>query len=1174
MPLSFHRRHSPDAEAMASAPLDANAVTSKPATNWRGRSLQKGEATSQLPHDAGHDPELVGKQPKRSSSFGLGISGMLANSMTKAGESLGGSKKADGGNKSTTTPPVSSSNAFTPANGILGGGSGGGGSGSNGNGKTSGGASAVGALASKQQHHNNAALPDPSHLAQYSLKLSELVNKAFVPCTPGHSSATGSTAGSALAGAAKSATALGGGAHGAGSGGGGGASMGAPPLSSISYEGRKLPSRAIILEVAQTVVSELDYAASVDAYLLRAASRASLKALTLFATRIDSLLVSPTRDPALNFVPTTAKEGQHPPAALEYNLGLVALEWIVEDALERCIEGPPGSLDAGMPHFVSEILTPVRKKMEGTILHVIQPLLASIKSSLTACLSKAVPTPFMGLGPSLSPVSTVTSPGVADIAPFPWGGQGAIGPAMANAATAPSFSSAAAHASALPSGLISPGPGLGSGAATPSSAAVPSTAWLKELEGRLEGARRLLVPRVEERFGQDGEGWYISVAIHLIWKGLMVLTSRVLPTPLSIFAPEKGLTSPPSALSPGAPLLLQHQQLLLAESNKRSPSPAQLTSALKSVSVGVVGGKKEKRADSFDHPKSAMSLSPSGQSTPNLAATASSFSALGSSSSLSARATAHLVAELQAFEKLMLRFSTGFQPSKLKPLVKSSSTAKSAGTKSSSGDERVISQDGPHENDDDDDDDDSSSSSDDDDEDELARAALAEALQAVKSTIIVAQSLETHPEAIVEAISTRAKHCSLPPEVSRAAKATPYLILLHLVYSRMPIHLPHFAPCAQDVEDHIVSVPSPPGAFGYKWADYERAIGGFVGGESWAMALVNEWKEDIQETEQDLDRRERALDQAVIDARKDAKSAADFEDVDHTPTVTRPMTTRMRAQPQEGEGGKEAKSSDDADSLHAIDLHRTISELGGPSDSYDSLPDAMTSSAPTLDHAHASTIVDPASSSQQSLNKAKGSRSFKKSPWASLALKRNKSSQSAVASPSSSSVEASPSASPESSPPRSPPSVARTALASESMTSLSGSVESPPSQAAVVNNALPSPTTAVSTASGASNPVRSKRFWRPTSSQSVSLGAFHLPSGMGMGSMRSTSPRSGSGSKASPTFGPMSSMDGSDNALGPMTEEERQREEMRIERAALRFLKAAVDGVASARTHTHGHGQH
>ncbi|PWN87396.1 hypothetical protein FA10DRAFT_288822 [Acaromyces ingoldii] len=1131
MPLSFNRRTSPDAKAPAAAHLEtmpsATGVAAKPATNWRGRPLHKTDA-AQPPFDAAHDPELAGKHPKRSSSFGMGLGGMLANGMTKAGESLG-SKKAEG----AKTPPGTASGAFTPANGILGGGSVG----------TAAAAPSAGAKA-------NHALPDPSHLAQYSLKLSELVNKAFVPCTGGsHSNGTTSTTGSALAGAAKSATAL----------SGGGASMGAPALSAISYEGRKLPSKAVILEVAHTVVAELDYAASVDAYLLRAASRASLKALTLFATRIDSLLVSPTKDPSLNFIPTTAKEGQNPPGALEYNLGLVALEWIVEDALERCIEGPPGSLDGGMPHFVSEILTPVRKKMEGTILHVIQPLFASIKSSMTACLSKAVPTPFMGLGPSLSPVSTLSSPGVADVAPFP-GGQ-ITGSAAAGAATT-SFSAAAANASALPSGLSSPGPAPGSGAATPSAPVPSSTAWLKELEGRLEGARRLLVPRIEERCGQDGEGWYISVAIHVIWKGLMILTSRVLPMPASVYG-----HAPLSAVSPGASL--QQQQLLLAESSKRSPSPAQLTSALKSVSVGVVGAKKDKRADSFDHPKSAMSFSPSGQSTPNLAAAAASFSALGGSCSWSAKATAHLVAELQAFEKLIIRFSAGFQPSKLKPLTKSSSVTRSAGRKSGSGDEKGHADD---QNGDDDDDSSSSSSDDDDDddEDELARAALAEALHAIKSTIIVAQNLETHPEAILDAVSTRAKHCSLPPEVSRAAKATPHLILLHLVYSRMPIHLPHFAPFAQDAEDQVVSMPSPPGAFGYKWADYERAIGGFVGGESWAVALVNEWKEDIQETEQDLDRRERALDQAAQEATKAAKSAADFEDVDHTPTATRPLTTRMREQPQEQD-----KEGADEDSLDALKLHRSTSATG-QSDSSDSLPDIMTNSAPTLDSANADAVRQAlaapasASSSQHSLHKLDGSKLSKKTPWASLALKRNKSSQSAA-----SSNEISPAASPETSPPQSPPSIPHGAPGS-SVTSLPGSVGSPPSTASATTSVPAGAATAPG--AGGANQTRPKRFWRPNSSQNVSLGGFHLPSGIGRGSIRSSSPR-GNGSKASPTFGPSGGVDGAEHLGsagtghgGPMTEEERLREEMRIERAALRFLKKAVDGVAAARTH--GHSQH
>ena len=376
--------------------------------------------------------------------------------------------------------------------------------------------------------------------------MSELVNKAFFPCTAvGASSSPNSNglgATSTLAGAAKNAAAKTTGTS----------AFPVPALTSIVYEGKRLPSKTVINEIAMTVVAELEYASSVDPYLLRAVSRQSLKALTMFADRIDSLIVTPSKDSSALYIPSTAKEAVHLPAALEFNLGLISLEWIVEDALERCIEGPPGSIDEGLPHFVSEILTPVRKKMETAILRVVQPLLVNAKASLYSTISKSVLAPFAGFGQNLTPISS------------------------ANAAMTP--------------GLMSPS----AGPISPPPIASTNSAWLKELEGKVEATRRLLIPRLADRCGQDGEGWFISVAIHSIWKGLLILTSKSLPVPSALLSKfSNGVIATPL-------------QAFAAEVNKRAPSPAQLTSALKSVSVV---GRTRKGTD-------AMST-PSGTSTPS-----------------------------------------------------------------------------------------------------------------------------------------------------------------------------------------------------------------------------------------------------------------------------------------------------------------------------------------------------------------------------------------------------------------------------------------------------------------------------------------------------------------------------------------------------------------------------
>ncbi|SPO32274.1 uncharacterized protein UTRI_02831 [Ustilago trichophora] len=639
--------------------------------------------------------------------------------------------------------------------------------------------------------------PDPSHLTHFSLLLSDLVNKAFVPCTAGSAPAANTTSvASNVAAAAKGAT--------------------TPKINQITYEGKHLPDKAKIIEIAQTVVGELRYAEAVDAYLLRAVSRQILKALTLFAARVDSLLVSPTKDPGAVRIPTNAKEGLHLPAAMEFNLGLVTLMWIVEDSLERCIEGDRdahgeliadenGAVHDGMPHFVSEILTPVRKRMEGTILHIIQPILAQTKQSIARCISSAVPTPFVSpvtLSPATTSVSATAVAGVTD----------------SGAASPPLTAGIAAAGSGATPGHVSPPLRL--------AEAGPGSAWLRELDGRLEGARRLLLPRIEERCGQDGEGWFISVAIHVIWKGLLILTSRSVSLPSN--AASELLTGS-NAASTSA-----FDRLMGEVNQKRSPSPAQLAQALKAVGVGSARSKSRSN-DPFGH------ASDSGRQSPSHHCTASGHSTIAPFSLVSARLCAHQLAELQTFEKLMLRFCDGFLR---KPGTQSKKTGKdakrsrfalfSSGASLSSANQPSI----------------DLSAYDPDEEDELARAALAEAMHALRSTIIVLQSLEREPATIcaglehlksldgaqdgADGASNTAASAVLGTEAAKALDAIPNLLLLQILYNRLPMG------------PGRLELPSPPALFGYTWTDYEKAIAGFAGGEQWAQAVALRYKPEIE----------------------------------------------------------------------------------------------------------------------------------------------------------------------------------------------------------------------------------------------------------------------------------------------------------------------------------------
>ncbi|PWN31240.1 uncharacterized protein FA14DRAFT_30167 [Meira miltonrushii] len=971
-------RH-PSPDLLPSPPVTPHDFKAMPAgTDKRGRSAHKDDSALHTQSSA-NDPDLTGKQPKRSSSFGRSLGGLqsLANGMSRAGESLS--------RKSTNVEGVNTPNTHAAPTNVMG----------------------------------PPSMPDSSHLAQYSLKLSELVNKAFFPCTAAGASSSPNSSGlgatSSLAGAAKNAAAKTTGTS----------AFSVPALTSIIYDGKRLPSKAVINEIAMTVVAELEYASSVDPYLLRAVSRQSLKALTMFADRIDSLIVTPSKDSSVLYIPSTAKESVHLPAALEFNLGLISLEWIVEDALERCIEGPPGSIEDGLPHFVSEILTPVRKKMETTILHVVQPLLVNAKASLYSTINKSVLAPFAGFGQNLTPISS-------------------------------------ANAAAMTPGLMSPGTGPTSPPVAPAN-----SAWLKELEGKVEATRRLLIPRLADRCGQDGEGWFISVAIHTIWKGLLILTSKSLPVPSALL----------SKFSNG--LIAHPIQAFAAEVNKRAPSPAQLTSALKSVSVV---GRARKGADTMG--------TPSGTSTPSNPHLANNTP--GATLSVGARAITAHISDLQAFEKLMLRLAAGFGVRK--DGIKSGSSPNEYG------------------------DDSSDSESDDDDEDELARAALAEALQAIRSTILVAQYLDVQPEAILDATKrTRGRSSqnsngqissTLPSEVVHAAKAIPSLLLLQLVYARMPTHLGVFALQAREDGPAEAIVPTPPAAFGYSWTDYERAIAGFAGGQTWSKALGEAWRQDVQEAQVDIQERKEEIEKQFA-------------------TKSRPIQLSPESLPTV-DGTTEATPTPESVLMQRSNASPAMSAGGGSSN--DSLPEMMTKSAPDLKSGEAGAASLKPVRSLKDYSPKLGSNAQlqftqKDRPTWSFIRSASRKVRSV-----SGSENSSPQKTPDASPPHTPALNATRPVGDVASMDMNGGKVATPQT------------------------TSSRKFWRTPSSQGGQSngagtgGGFHLPT---LNSVRSA--------VSSRDVHPQ--IDQNFNAANTMSESERAQEEIRLESECVRLLTRALDAV-------------
>ena len=144
---------------------------------------------------------------------------------------------------------------------------------------------------------------DPSRLSQFSLRMNELLNKAFVASQCNVSSIAHSGTSPFT-----------------------GTSISVPRIQNIVYGNNRLPNRVKVIEMTRLIIDELHNAERVDPYLLRAVSRTVLKTVSHFISRIESQLVSPRTDPTALQVPVSLRGAQHISPAMEFNLALISLE--------------------------------------------------------------------------------------------------------------------------------------------------------------------------------------------------------------------------------------------------------------------------------------------------------------------------------------------------------------------------------------------------------------------------------------------------------------------------------------------------------------------------------------------------------------------------------------------------------------------------------------------------------------------------------------------------------------------------------------------------------------------------------------------------------------------------------------------------------------------------------
>lgn len=646
---------------------------------------------------------------------------------------------------------------------------------------------------------------DPSRLSQFSLRMNELLNKAFVASQCNVSSIAHSGTSPFT-----------------------GTSISVPRIQNIVYGNNRLPNRVKVIEMTRLIIDELHNAERVDPYLLRAVSRTVLKTVSHFISRIESQLVSPRTDPTALQVPVSLRGAQHISPAMEFNLALISLEWIVEESLERCLEGLPplallhspnilmptaaeGMAKPPMPPFVHDILSPLREQMETSIIHVVQPLLVSVKSSITECLSRANPRPFQ---PQMTPPLLSKTDGSTE----------------------------------------------------------KRQTWHKELEERLDAAYRLLVLRIVDRCGQDGQAWFISVAIHIIWKGLLIITSRSVFAPASLVEAE---FSHAFGRAPGSmPSSMVLNALLSVEHSKRVPTPTQLAHALRNVSRP--SGQRKWQGESA-----------SGTQSPTM--TSEDFESWSGQFALPATdvdcyvvnplLVAEQLQDLHVFERLMLQFCTNFYPSVSYKHKRNTSTTETSASADVAG--RAHPENGL---------------SDDDGEEDLAHEALREAFEALQSTITVLRTLLHDPDALNHLTNDTDFENLLSPAAKQAFQMIPSLLLIQIAFCRVP---PGWvgkgsagSPGLQLMNDLFLT---PPSIINYTWSQYESALPGFMAAEGAALSLSERYEPLVAQILAALDQLVEKVDQEHASSLQTKRSNSEPPSDDSNEDLPAVMTQSMPA---------------------------------------------------------------------------------------------------------------------------------------------------------------------------------------------------------------------------------------------------------------------------------------
>jgi hypothetical protein len=299
--------------------------------------------------------------------------------------------------------------------------------------------------------------------------------------------------------------------------------------------------------VGESIAHELGNSAPTDTYLLRAILRTAVRALSIYVSRLDALLLPALSDPQFS-APLNLTPAHHHASPLNatqaYAVSVAHAAWEACERIEQM-------LDLGQyPRFLEDGLRPTLDKFDTVVGKVVRPIFLQLKVDLEASVSNTA-----GGAPKTS-AGAMTVPAAVNGAPLTREKSNPGVPRLAKES---------------------------SGGGHPRALTVPSS--LQHFASRVDGARKVL-ETVAVPCGHDGEGWIVKVMVAVVWRGMRVImeadnTPNRAPSPGSVHKALSGLgkeATPTVVQSPSIAKITSLSILTPRGTGSRPPSPPRTAS--------------------------------------------------------------------------------------------------------------------------------------------------------------------------------------------------------------------------------------------------------------------------------------------------------------------------------------------------------------------------------------------------------------------------------------------------------------------------------------------------------------------------------------------------------------------------------------------------------------------